>query len=163
MAVDYYLKLDGIKGESTNANYKEAIDIESFSWGLSNSGRAIGSAAGGGGAGKVTFQDIHFTSSASKASPQLMLSCAQGKHIPSGTLTGVLNGKSQLDFFTIKLTNVYVSSYQTGGSGGGDAVPEDSFTLNFAKVEYDYKPQSDTGALLDAVPAVWDLQAGKIA
>src|SRR5579884_2014717 len=105
MAVDFYLKLDGIDGESRSAKFEGAIDIESFSWGLSNSGRAIGSAATGAGAGKVSFQDIHLTSKVSKASPKLMLACASGKHIPNATLTGVLDGKSQLDFFTIKLTD----------------------------------------------------------
>ena len=58
--VDYFLKLDGISGESLNPDYKENIDVESWSWGVSNSGNAIGRAAGGG-AGKVSAQDIHFT------------------------------------------------------------------------------------------------------
>ena len=163
MAVDYFLKIDGIAGESTALKFEGQIDIESFSWGLSNNGRAIGSAAGGGGAGKVSFQDIHFTASVSKASPVLMLSCASGKHIQSAVLTGVHNQKATLDFFTIKLTDVLVSSYQSGGSGGSDVIPQDSFSLNFAKIEYDYKPQSDTGALLEAIPAAYDLQVNKIA
>jgi type VI secretion system secreted protein Hcp len=162
-AVDFYLKLDGIQGESTSAKFDGAIDIESFSWGLSNSGRAIGGAVGVGGAGKVSFQDMHFTSKASKASPKLMLACATGQHIKEATLTGVLNQKAQLDFFTVKLTDLLVSSYQSGGTGGGDVVPDDQFTLNFSKIEFDYKPQSDTGALLDAVRAPFDLQKNVIA
>jgi type VI secretion system secreted protein Hcp len=155
--VDYFLKLDGITGESTALAFEGQIDIESFSWGISNSARAVGSAAGGAGAGKVTFQDLHLTSSVSKASPQLMLACANGHHLKDATLTGILNGKSQQDFFTIKMTEVVVSSYQTGGSGES---PEDQFTLNFAKVEVDYKPQAETGLLLEPVVGAWNLSTG---
>jgi type VI secretion system secreted protein Hcp len=156
-AVDYFLKIDGITGESTNPAYKESIDIESFSWGLSNSGRAIGSATSGAGAGKVSFQDIHFTAKLSSASPQLMLYCAAGKHFPSATLTGIESGKAQLDYLTIKLTDVIVSSYETTGATG-NALAEDQFTLNFAKVEMDYRPQLDTGALGEALVGGWDLR-----
>jgi type VI secretion system secreted protein Hcp len=158
-AVDFFLKIDGIPGESTSAKMDGAIDIESFSWGVTNSSRAIGTAAGGGGgAGKASFQDLHFTTSVSKASPVLMLACATGKHLKEATLTGRLNQKVQLDFFTVKLTDLLVSSYQSGGSGGGEVLPQDQFTLNFSKIEFDYKPQSDTGALLEPVVAPFDLQ-----
>ncbi len=33
MAVDYFLKIDGIAGESTDDKHKEWIDVLSFSWG----------------------------------------------------------------------------------------------------------------------------------
>ena len=156
-AVDYFLKLDGIEGESTAIKFEGAIDIESFSWGVTNSGRAVGAAGGGGGAGKASFQDMHFTTNVSKASPKLMLACATGEHIKSATLTGVLNKKAQLDFFTVKMTDLIVSSFQSGGTGGGEQIPEDQFSLNFGKIEFDYKPQSDTGALLEAIVAPVDL------
>jgi type VI secretion system secreted protein Hcp len=150
--VDYFLKLDGISGESLNPDYKENIDVESWSWGVSNSGNAIGRAAGGG-AGKVSAQDIHFTVPFSKASPQVAQACTNGKHIPSATLTGIDSGRSSLDFLTIKLTEVFVTNWET--SAGGDK-PTDQFTLNFAKMEIDYRPQNPDGALGEASPAVLD-------
>ena len=59
MASDYVLKIDGIKGESTDSKHKDEIEIESFSWGATQPGSFA--SGGGGGAGKVSFQDIHFT------------------------------------------------------------------------------------------------------
>ena len=32
-AVDYFLKFDGIKGESADVKHKDEIDVESWSWG----------------------------------------------------------------------------------------------------------------------------------
>ena len=68
MASDYLLEIEGVKGESQDDKHKETIEISSFSWGLSNAGSF--QSGGGGGAGKANFQDIHFTTTVSKASPK---------------------------------------------------------------------------------------------
>jgi type VI secretion system secreted protein Hcp len=157
-AVDYFLKLDGIKGESADAKHKEEIDIESWSWGLTQTGsHATG---GGGGAGKVSMQDFHFVMKLNKASPSLMQSCATGQHIKLGTLTARKAGKDQQEFLTIKLTDVLVSSYQTGGSEGSD-VPFDSVALNFSKVEVEYKQQGKDGTPGPGAKFGFDLKSNK--
>ena len=96
MASDYFLEIDGIKGESKDDKHKGQIDIDSFSWGLSQSGLTRG--GGGGGAGKATFQDIHFTKSVDSSSPVLFLSCASGKHIQKATLYGRKQGEDPLEY-----------------------------------------------------------------
>jgi type VI secretion system secreted protein Hcp len=71
--VDYFLKFDGIKGESADAKHKDEIDIEAWSWGETNAaGPATG---GGGGAGKVSMQDFHFVMRMNTASVSLMKAC----------------------------------------------------------------------------------------
>ncbi|HAF13941.1 MAG TPA: type VI secretion system tube protein Hcp, partial [Blastocatellia bacterium] len=81
MAVtDFFLKLDGIKGESTDSKHKEELEIESFSWGATNSGSFSNAPGAGGGTGKVNFQDVHFTKKADKSSADIMFHCASGKH-----------------------------------------------------------------------------------
>jgi type VI secretion system secreted protein Hcp len=132
MAVDYFLKLDGIEGESTDRDHKGEIDVLSFSWGAAQEG--INDGGGGGGTGKVTLQDFHFTANFNKASPALFFACASGKHIKQGVLIGRSDRKGREAFYKVTLTDVLVSSYQTGGSG--DSVPTDQFSLNFAKIEY---------------------------
>lgn len=160
MAVDYYLKFDKITGESAAAKFDGNIDIESFSWGVTNTGNAVVGA--GGGAGRASFQDIHFTASISKASPQLFQYCAEGKTPGNAVLTAIQAGKDQLDFLSIKMWDVVISGYQTGGSVS-DELPKESFTLNFAKIEIDYKPQQPTGALGDAIRGIFDLKSIKLA
>ena len=155
MAVDMFLKIDGIKGESKDSKHADQIEIMSYSWGLSQTGTmAFG---GGGGAGKVQFQDFHFTNAISRASPLLFLKCATGEHIKEATLTARKAGEEQQDFLIIKMNDVLISSYQSGGSSGGD-LPTEQVSMNYAKIEYSYKPQKPDGSLDAAISAGWDLK-----
>jgi type VI secretion system secreted protein Hcp len=144
MAFDAFLKIHDsagnilIKGESTDKGHPDEIEIDSFSWGVSNTGSV--SSGGGGGAGKAVAQDFSFSTGLSKASPSIMLACATGRHFPFATLTcRKAGGPSQVEFLKIKLSDFIVSSYGTGGSADGEApVPQDDFSLNFVKIDFLY-------------------------
>ena len=158
MAVDYFLKIDTIDGESQDAKHKGEIDIESWSWGAVNSGsHAYG---GGGGAGKVDMHDFSFTMRVNKSSPKLLLACASGQHIAKAMLTCRKAGKDQQEYLKIKFSDLLVSSFQTGGSSG-DVVPVDQIALNFSKIEYEYAEQKADGTLGSKVPVHWDLKQNK--
>lgn len=158
-AVDYFLKIEGIPGESQDSKHKGEIDIESFSWGATQSGAHA--AGGGGGAGKVSMQDFHFVMKINKASPKLFLACANGEHIKKATLVCRKAGKEQQEFMTVTMSDLLVSSFQTGGSGHGDILPTDQISLNFAKIEFEYKEQKPDGTLGGAVKAGYDLKQNK--
>jgi len=157
--VDYFIKFEGIKGESTDAKHKDEIDIESWSWGESNVGS--GHSGGGGGAGKVSMQDFHFVMRLNRASPALMRACATGEHIKTATLSGRKAGKGQQDYLTFKFHDVLVSSYQTGGSEQAADVPTDQVSFNFAKIEVEYKQQQQGGAVAPGATFKYDLKANK--
>ena len=157
-AVDYFLKFDGIKGESADAKHKDEIDVESWSWGETHSGAAR---PGGARAGKVSMQDFHFMMRLNSASPGLMKACATGQHIKMATLTGRKAGKDQQDYLTFKFHDVLVSSFQTGGSEHADIVPTDQVSFNFAKIEVEYKQQKPDGSLVSAGKFKFDLKANK--
>ena len=116
---------------------------------------------GGGGAGKVSMQDFHFTMPVNKASPALFLSCAQGDHIKNAVLTCRKAGKEQQEFMKVTMSDILVSSFQTGGHGSGDVVPTDQISLNFAKIEVEYKEQDASGKLTGAVKKWFDLKQVK--
>jgi type VI secretion system secreted protein Hcp len=156
-AFDYFLKLDGIPGESTDAKHKGEIDVLSWSWGESlptpvNPG-------GGAGAGKVSMTDLHVSANLSKASPQLLLACASGTHLKSAVLTGRKAGKAQAEFLTFSLSDVLVSAYQTGGATAEAAL--DSMSLNFSKIEMIYRESSSKGGLGPPIRVGWDRKANK--
>src|SRR5436190_13630096 len=138
-AVDYFLKIDSIEGESGDHKHKNEIQLESWSWGETQSGTHA--SGGGGGAGKVSMQDFHFVMKVNKASPKLALACATGEHIKKATLTCRKAGKEQQEFLKVTLSDLLVSSYQTGGSAHGDILPVDQISMNYAKVEWEYKEQ----------------------
>lgn len=157
-AVDYFLKVDGIDGESTDDKHKNEIDLESWSWGETNSGTSR--AGGGGGAGKVVMQDFHFVMKVNKATPKLMLACATGQHIKEAKLVCRKAGGDQQEYMTIKFSDLLVSSYQTGGSQG-DVIPIDQIGFNFSKIEFEYKPQKADGSLDAPIKTGYDLKLNK--
>jgi type VI secretion system secreted protein Hcp len=153
----YFLKFDGIKGESTDAKHKDEIDIEAWSWGETNAGA---SAPGGGrGAGKVAMQDFHFVMRLNKASASLMKACAAGEHIKDATLTGRKAGKDQQEYLVYKFYDLLISSYQV--SGGGDETATDQVSFNFAKFEMEYRQQKPDGSLTPAGQFKYDIKANK--
>jgi type VI secretion system secreted protein Hcp len=154
--VDYFLKLEGIEGEAHDASKKGWIDLESWSWGESQGGTF--STGEGGGAGRVHMQDFHFVMKYSKASPKLMLACASGDHVKRGTLICRKAGAHPMEFLKIVMSDLLVSSYQTGGSDQGNVVPTDQISLNFSKIEIEYKEQDEKGNLKGATPAGWNVK-----
>jgi type VI secretion system secreted protein Hcp len=158
-AIDYFLKIDGVEGESQDAKHKGEIEIDSWSWGETQSG-ASGS-GGGGGAGKVAMQDFHFVTKVSKASPKLLLACASGQHLSKALLTCRKAGKDQQDFLGVTLTDVLVSSFTTGGAEASSIVPTDQFSLNFSKIEYQYAQRNPDGSLAPPIKVGWDVRANK--
>ncbi|EHR70515.1 hemolysin-coregulated protein (uncharacterized) [Burkholderiales bacterium JOSHI_001] len=143
MAVDFFLKIDGIPGESKDDKHKGEIDVLAFSWGLTQHG--IGHVGGGSGAGKVQFQDLSFTHYVDKATTDLMFSCASGKHIKTATLIARKAGGKPLEYIKIVMNDILVSSVSTGGSGGEERQTE-NVTLNFAEVKVDYVEQKADGS-----------------
>ena len=156
----WFLKIDGIIGESKDARHKGEIDVVSWSFGVSNSGTAAVS-GGGGRAGKASFQDLHFVSKISKASPNLFLSCATGSHHKSALLSGVKTGSKDAssEFLKYKLSDVIVTSNQhTDGQGSS---PMETFSLNYSKIEITYTPQSATGKPATPVHTAFDVKSSK--
>jgi len=159
MATDYFLKIDGIEGESDDSKHKNEIMLESWSWGESNAGSAAH--ASGMGAGKVSMQDFHFVMHVNKATPKLMLACATGEHIKKAVLTCRKAGKEQQEYLKVQMEDLVVTSYSTGGSAASDAIPLDQISLNFTKIEFEYKQQNKDGSLGGSVKAGYDVKANK--
>jgi type VI secretion system secreted protein Hcp len=159
MPANYFLKFTPeMKGESQQESYKDQIEILSFSWGVSNAGGyGFGS---GGGVAKSNVQDVSVSFRQCPASPKLMEACASGKHFDDAVLTCLkAGGDKQEKYLEITLTDVVVSSYQTGGSG--DDMPIESMSLNFAKVKQEYFKQDDKGVATSAGVGKWNQQTAK--
>jgi type VI secretion system secreted protein Hcp len=159
MAVDYFLKLEGIDGESTDDKHKGWIDITSFSFGATQQ-TSWGSGTGGGGAGKVSVSDFHITKKTDKASTPLFVKCATGEHIATAKIVCREAGGDAVEFFKFTLTDVLVSGIQFSGSHSGDRGDE-SVSISAGKVELDYKPQDEKGRAGASVTGGWDLKTNK--
>jgi len=154
MAIEYSLKLDGIKGENLAAKHKEEIELHSWSWGASNPTSISGSGLS---AGKVSISDITISKPVDSSSAKLLELCCSGKHIATATLScsKSTGDKNPGDYLTIKLSEVHIAGFQTGGSSG-DSIGSESISLAFASFEYDYKVQGKDGNLTAAGTAKYD-------
>ena len=142
MAMDMFIKIGDLEGESRDKTHAKSIDVLAWSWGLSNSGTAH--VGGGAGAGKVNVQDVSFTKWIDKSSPDLMLLCCNGKHIPEAKLTVRKAGENPLEYLIITMSECMITAVSTGGSGGEDRLTE-NVTINFAQVKVNYVEQTPTG------------------
>ncbi len=143
MAVDMFLKLGDIKGESLAAGHTDEIEVLSWSWGCSQTGTTHSGT--GGGTGTASVQDLSITKYVDKSSPTIVQSCCQGVHMPEAVLTlRKAGGNEPVEYLKITLKEVLISRHSVG-SGGADQVAE-NVTLNFAQFNMEYQPQDNTGA-----------------
>lgn len=158
MAIDIFAKIGDIKGESLDSAFKDQIEVFSWSFGVSQPGSmGIGT---GGGQGKASFQDFTFVHNMDKASPNLLKACATGKHFPEASVTARKAGEGQKEYLVFKFSDVLITSVAPGGSSGSDALQE-QVSLQFSKIELEYKPQKADGSLDAGVFFKYDVKANK--
>lgn len=142
MAVDMFIKVGDIEGESTDSSHGKEIDVLAWSWGMSQSGTTH--MGGGGGSGKVNVQDLSITKYVDASTHSLMKACCDGTHYPEAKLTVRKAGKTALEYIKLTMKEVIVTAVSTGGSGGEDRLTE-NVTLNFAEFKVEYTPQKPDG------------------
>jgi type VI secretion system secreted protein Hcp len=152
---DYFLKIDGIAGESQDPRHPGEIELESFSW-----GEAHLATAGATGASRPAIQDFHVTKHIDKASPLLMLAVASGQHFKSAVLTAQRPGKEPQDYLTFTLSDLMISSYQIEAPAEQPG-PADQVSFSFGQIEMTYRPQRPDGTLDAPVTGGWDVTANR--
>src|SRR5438552_1883803 len=107
----------------------QAEALNSYSFGV-KAALAIG--GGGAGTGKAEFTSFNFVKRFNSQSLAYISDCVSGKKQPTVTID-LIDDKGN-NVGTIKLSEVIVSSYTTGG-GNGETL-QDNISLNFAKIEF---------------------------
>jgi len=157
----FFLKVDGILGESEVPGYEDHIDVVSFKLGVEQKG--VSDFGGGAGAGKSTFHPVRVFKYVDKASPALFLACATGKHIKSVVLKARKPGDPPHEYLTIKLEDVLISgvNHESADQDGSNILLE-SVSLNFAKIEITYIPRNDDGSPGAPIKVAFDLKRNKV-
>jgi type VI secretion system secreted protein Hcp len=154
VAADYFLKLDPkVEGESQDSKHKGEIELESWSFGVSNPSSVLGGSRAG--AGKSVPIEFSVTKKCDISTPRLAQAVAMGDHFKSAIITVRKAGGKQQDYLTITLSDVFISSYQAGGSGSG-TLPMESISLNYAKLVQEYKQQKPDGSLGGSIKLGYD-------
>ena len=159
MALEAFLKIEGIPGESRKQGHADEIDILSFSFGASNP-TTVGKGTGAG-ASQVAISSFNIMKSTDLSSTALFLRCAKGEHIPTALVTlRKAGGTNPLEYLQYKFTKVYVDNIQWSAASGGDDMPTESLSLAFEKVEIVYSSQADDGTAKKTVGSGWDIPSG---
>jgi type VI secretion system secreted protein Hcp len=153
MAVDMFLKIDDIKGESTDEKHKDLIEVVSWSWGMSQTGSSH--TGTGSGTGKVNVQDLTIIKYIDTSSPALLKLCCKGKHFGLATLYIRKAGDKPVEYLKLELYNGIVAQVSVAGGGGDDRFTE-TVALNFSAFKYYYTPQVK-GAAGAEIPAAWNI------
>jgi len=151
---DFFIKIDGIAGESTDSKHSGEIDVQSWSWKQAQGGSLSG---GGSGAGKVVVGDFEFVAATSKASPTLFVNCASGAHIKTALFTARKAGGQQQEYLKFTLTDVVVSSFHMAAGGEAGVLPSETVSLKFASIKMEYSPQKADGSLGSPVITGWNV------
>jgi len=156
MAVDYFLKLDGIQGESVDDKHKNEIQIMSWSWGASQVSSVAGT--GGSGAGKADLSDFSIMTYFDKATPKFFKSIIAGAHIATGTMSAVKSGADGKPYLKVDFKELFVSSLQISGSS---EIPTVSLSFTYNEIKIDYSTQDEKGNLASTGPITYNLKANK--
>ncbi|WP_374584141.1 Hcp family type VI secretion system effector [Pseudoduganella sp.] len=163
MAIDVYLQIDGIKGESTDDRHKDWIECKSVSWGVEQPRSATSSTGGGHTAERCEHRDIVITKLADLASPILLQTCAAGRTIPKARLE-FMRADAQgerVKYFEIELDNVLIGAVSPAVNEGDILTEEVGF--KFSKVRWKYTQQRISGGIGGNTSGGWDLAANRIA
>lgn len=162
MAIDVYLQIDGIKGESGDDQHKGWIECESVNWSLTQPRSATASTSGGHTAERAELSDVTLHKMADLASPILAQTCAMGKTIPKAKFEFFRadgDGK-RVKYYEVELENVIVAHVAQGVAAGGMT---ESIGLKFAKVKWRYTQQRIVGGAGGNTAGGWDLATNRVA
>ncbi|MDR1969583.1 MAG: type VI secretion system tube protein Hcp [Burkholderiaceae bacterium] len=151
MSIDCYLKLDGVKGEATQKDHKDEIEIFDWAWDVSNASCTVGS---GSGVGKGTPGMLNFSKRYDSASPTLAKFSANGKHFTTATLSMAKSGEGQQTFLTVTLKELFIAGVNVNAAQGGDV--RENVTVSYGDIEFAYKPQKADGSMGGDIKFGWD-------
>lgn len=162
MAIDVYLQIDGIKGESTDSKHHDWIECESVAWSVSQPKSATASTAGGHTAERAELSDISFLKLADLASPMLAQNCASGKTFAKAKFEfWRADGQGErIKYYEIELENVLIG--HIAPNVGAGSIMAESVSLKFSKVKWKYTQQKIGGGSGGNTSGGWDAATNKI-
>jgi type VI secretion system secreted protein Hcp len=144
MAVDMFMKIDDVKGESLDSAHKGEIDVYSWSWGVTQTGSA-GRGGSGSGVGRANVQDFTFTTKVDSAHAVLLGMTLRAKPFKTAIFTQRKAGDKPLEFVKITMSNGHITRVQFT-KDANDEFQTVAVDLNFAQVKFDYTPQAADGS-----------------
>ncbi|TAK93452.1 MAG: type VI secretion system tube protein Hcp [Aquabacterium sp.] len=143
---DMFLKIEGtrqgpIKGESTDTNHIDEIEVLGWSWGMDVSAASFGASSA-----RTTMQELVVRKRVDRASTALMSALRANEPLKKVTLTvRKAGGAASVDYLKISLEKARVMSHKLGTTVDGLPDIHEELRIAFFKVNVQYQPQTATG------------------
>jgi type VI secretion system secreted protein Hcp len=156
-----YIKLGEIKGESTEPNHKEWINLLSVSQGVSR-GMPSGASGSTRKRGAATLGDIVIVKELDKSTPKLVEAICKGTQFPTVTihLTTSAEGDTRTPYMAWELKNAMVTDYSVSGATEGGSVPTESLSINYEEVKWTYDEIDKDNKSKGKVETSWKTEEG---
>lgn len=141
---DHFLKIEGIDGESLRKGLENWIEIESYSFGATQTSTG-GFGGGQSGAARVSFHDLSLSKRMDRATPKLAQAMFQGKVFDKATLVsrraGLKDGQP-VRYLVWEFEQVLIGGHSFAGSSTGE-IPTESVSLRFEAEKMHYREVLD--------------------
>ena len=158
MAADIFAKIGDIKGESLDDKHKDEVEVLSLlpghhqhrahsfrRWRGCRQGHIPGS-----------FHRSQNRQGISEAAG----ACATGQHLKEATITFRKAGKGRQEFLIVKMNDVIITGVVQ--SAPGSEAGSETVNLEFAKVDWEFKPQKADGSLDAGIHFKFNIQSNKV-
>src|SRR5580704_1259493 len=159
---DIYMQIDGLKGESTDSEHKDWIELLSFNHSITQPTSATANSAGGATQGRCQHSDYSITKYVDLASPKLYELACSGKHIKSVNIEMLRSsGDKRVKYMVVAMEQVVIS--HVAPAGGGD-FPSEAVSFNYGTIKWTYTQQKRTdGSKGGNTTGGWSLVENKVA
>lgn len=162
MAVDVYLQIDGIKGESADAEHLNWMELTSVHMGVIQPKSATASTSGGHTAERCEHRTLSITKLADLASPILMQTCSSGRTIPKAKIEFMRADSDgfPVKYYEVELENVLIGNIDQQVSVGD--ILHETIGLKFSKIKWRYTQQKISGGVGGNTAGGWDLATNRM-
>jgi type VI secretion system secreted protein Hcp len=150
-----FLRIDGVKGESTDQRYRDWIVVTAVGWGhqLPVTSRADGGAAA---VFRVHFQPVTVSKFVDSASPLLAQMAADGRAIRQVFLD-LVTAPGQPPFARLELQDAVLNSYVVEGTTGSPQRPVEKLSIMFGKINWSAFPPQQGAEIKHG----WDIRTNQ--
>lgn len=159
-AVELFMKIDGIDGESTDANHMRWIEILSYSHRVSTDPGGGASTGGVRRRGQAEHSDFTVTKELDKATPKLNEHCCKGKVFPKVTVEVCLAAGPKSTIMTYELKNCLIRSVSVSCPAEG-GMPVETVSFTYEEIEWAYNEIDSMGKSKGRVEATWRVEKGE--
>ncbi|MCG8487917.1 MAG: type VI secretion system tube protein Hcp [Candidatus Thiodiazotropha sp.] len=159
MAVDMFMKIDGIDGESTDDQHKGWIELVSVNHGVTQPTSGA-SGTGGRTGGRADFEPFTAMKEVDKGTPDLNIKCAKGEHIPKIEVHLCEAAGDKHIFMKYTMENVIVQAVMPSCSKG-DIKPIETVSFAYGKIKWEYTELGQDGKPGGSTDRTWNLETNK--